>query len=154
WRLPRSNGPITATRRIWLSEGMDIHTQMSNSKRGTIMESNSGMKTGRSDNRFEQFVGSGDTAANAWSRLQSAIENLGTNVLISDQDLILIYMNKRSEETLRAIEGTIQKELGLTVDELIGGSLDRFHGDRAREIRRTLSNPRNLPVKSDIRLGD
>ncbi len=118
------------------------------------MATTSSKKTANSStNRFSSFMGSGEAADAAFARLQSVVDKLGTNVLISNKDFELVYMNERSEETLRAVEDVIQKELGLSVDELIGGSLDRFHGSRAKEIRKTLSNPKNLPVKTDIRLG-
>lgn len=106
-----------------------------------------------SDNRFSHFVGDGDHPDEAFTRLQSVLDNLGTNVLIANADRELVYMNERSEETLLAIEDIIQKELGLSVDELLGGSIDRFHGARAKEIAKTLANPKNLPVKTDIKLG-
>ena len=110
--------------------------------------------TGTSKNdRFATFM-QGEENAAAFAKLRAAVDNLGTNVLVSNQNLELVYMNERSEETLRAVEDIVEKELGLTVDELIGGSLDRFHGSRAKEIRKTLSNPKNLPVKTDIKLGE
>lgn len=92
-------------------------------------------------------------AKRAFSLLQSAVNNLGTNVLITDRNLNLIYMNERSEATLRGVEEVLQKELGLSIDELLGGSVDRLYGDRAEEIRLTQSNPRNLPIRTDIKLG-
>ncbi len=105
------------------------------------------------DNRFAEFIGGDGSADNAFARLRSVVDNLGTNVLIANADRDLVYMNERSEETLRAIEGIVQDELGVTVDELVGGSLDRFHGARAKEIAKTLSKPKNMPLKTDIRLG-
>ena len=92
-------------------------------------------------------------AKRAFSMLQSAVDNLGTNVFMADRDLNLIYMNERSEATLRGVEEVLQKELGLSIDELLGGSVDRLYGDRAEEIRLTQSNPRNLPIRTDIKLG-
>lgn len=86
--------------------------------------------------------------------LRSALDQLGTNIFVSDRDLNLVYMNRRAEQTLRSIEATLQKELGLRVDDLVGGSIDRFHKQRAREIRQLLMNPRNLPFRTDIRLGN
>ncbi|MEK6675308.1 MAG: PAS domain-containing protein, partial [Planctomycetota bacterium] len=103
--------------------------------------------------RFGLFTGDEEKATGAFTRLKAVVDNLGTNVLISNSDLELVYMNQRSEDTLRAIEAVIQKELGLSVDELLGSSLDQFHNVRAKEIRKTLSNPKNLPIKTDIRLG-
>ena len=85
--------------------------------------------------------------------LYAALDNLGTNVLVADADLNLIYMNQRSTETLRAIEPIIKEVLGLRVDELVGGSLDRFHGARAPEIRRLLTDHRRFPHRATISLG-
>ena len=110
-------------------------------------------KTAAAANRFGEFIGENGKSAGAFERLQSVVNSVGTNVLISDADFNLVYMNERSEETLRSVEEIIEKELGLSVDELVGGSLDRFHGARAKEIRKTLSNPKNFPIKTDIRLG-
>ncbi|MCC7292250.1 MAG: PAS domain-containing protein [Phycisphaerales bacterium] len=107
----------------------------------------------RSENRFEQFIGTGDAASKAFTRLQSVLNSLGTNVFIANADRELIYMNERAEETLRSIEDVVQEELGLSVDELLGGSLDRFHGGRAKEIAKTLGNPKNMPIQADIQLG-
>ncbi|MBE7507880.1 MAG: chemotaxis protein [Planctomycetia bacterium] len=92
-------------------------------------------------------------AKRAFSLLQSAVNNLGTNVLITDRNLNLIYMNERSEATLRGVEDVLENELGLCVDDLLGRSVDRLYGDRAEEIRLTQSNPRNLPIRTDINLG-
>lgn len=102
-------------------------------------------------NRFAQFVG--EEGNSAFGRLQSVVDKLGTNVLIADANRNFVYMNERSEETLRAIEEIVEKELGLSVDELVGGSIDRFHGSRTKEIAKILSNPKNLPIKTDIKLG-
>lgn len=115
--------------------------------------SNSKKANANNGSRFSQFIGDDGAAAGAFKRLQNAVDALGTNVLISNADLELVYMNERSEETLRSIEDIIEKELGLSVDELVGGSLDRFHGTRAKEIRKILSSPKNLPIKADIKLG-
>jgi methyl-accepting chemotaxis protein len=85
--------------------------------------------------------------------LYAALDNLGTNVLVADADLNLVYMNQRSTETLRAIEPILKEVLGLRVDELVGGSLDRFHGARAPEIRRLLTDHRRFPHRATISLG-
>lgn len=103
-------------------------------------------------NRFQTFSMNA-TDAEAFAKLRSVVDNLGTNVFIGDKDQNLVYMNSRAEETLRAIEDVVQQELGLSVDELVGGPLDRFHNDRAKEIRKLLSNPKNMPVQTDIKLG-
>lgn len=102
--------------------------------------------------RFSNFH-AGSSAEHACSLLQSAVNHLGTNVLIADRNLNIIYMNERSEATLRAVEDVLKNELGLCIDDLLSGSLDRLHGAWAKELRKTLSNPKNLPIKTDICLG-
>ncbi|MCH7944907.1 MAG: PAS domain-containing protein [Armatimonadetes bacterium] len=110
-------------------------------------------KTTNTTDRFSGFIGTGDQEGNAFERLQAFVNQLGTNVLLANADLELVYMNERSEETLREVEDIIQEELGLSVDELVGNSIDRFPGGRTREIRKTLSRPKNLPINADIKLG-
>ncbi|QDU64745.1 Methyl-accepting chemotaxis protein I [Planctomycetes bacterium Pan216] len=87
-------------------------------------------------------------------RLNSIVDNAGANLLVSDADQNLVHMNDKARETLLEIEDTIHAELGLRVDQLVGGPIDRFHGSRDKEIRKLLSNPRNLPITSDITIGD
>ncbi len=103
--------------------------------------------------RFQNFIPAGETTEATFTRLQAVVDSLGTNVFIGDKDQNLVYMNTRAEETLRTIEDVVQAELGLSVDELVGGPLDRFHGSRAKEVRKLLSNPKNYPFKTDIKLG-
>ncbi len=110
-------------------------------------------ETSSMNNRFARFVGEGDAAESAFARLQSTLDTLGTNVLIANADRELVYMNRQSEETLQAIEGILRSELGLGFNELIGSSLDRFHGARASEIARVLANPNNFPIQTNIKLG-
>ncbi|MCH7872790.1 MAG: hypothetical protein IID33_13930, partial [Planctomycetes bacterium] len=101
----------------------------------------------------DETVADGAYITDRLDSLKSALDNMGTNVFLGTADLELVYMNERAEQTLRAIEDVIEKELGLSVDELIGSNLDQFHGGRAKEIRRTLSKAKNLPLRADIRLG-
>lgn len=86
-------------------------------------------------------------------RLMAILDNTSANILVGDVDQNLVFMNEMARKTLTAIEETIQDEIGLSVDELVGGPLDRFHGGEAKRIRRLLANPRNLPLHSEIQLG-
>lgn len=117
------------------------------------MASDKSKATGGIKGRFSNFVaGSGDMPT-AFSRMQAVVDGLGANVLVADADRKLIYMNERSESSFRNIEDSFEKELGFSVTEIIGASLDRLHGDFARDFQKQLSNPRNFPVKTDISLG-
>ena len=72
--------------------------------------------------------------------MKGALDSLGTNVFIADRDLRLVYMNRRASDIMRKISSTIEKMFGVSYRELIGTKIDSFHGDRAKEIRRMLSD--------------
>ncbi len=87
--------------------------------------------------------------------LFSSIERLGTNVMIANSDFDLIYVNKKSKETLLQLADVIQSEFGVAVKDLVGGSIDRFHkGDSKMRIRQILSEKSNFPYRSKIKLAD
>ncbi len=85
--------------------------------------------------------------------MRGALDALGTNVFVADRDLTLVYMNERARKVMESMEDTVEKLFGLSTSELIGTPIDRFHGSRAKQIRRMLSDPGNLPVRSEIRLA-
>ena len=72
--------------------------------------------------------------------LRACLDNLQLNVFVADQNFNLIYMNIRAVETMNSIESEIQKAFGLRVEELLGGSIHRFHKD-PRAVESVLRNP-------------
>lgn len=142
-------------------DGKNVNRQKGESRKRMATPSQQGTRKSPMNNnsgkilqRFEAFDSTTESQDDVLLRLRGIVDGLGTNVFLADRDQNLVYMNRRAEDTLRAIAGMIQSELGLSVDELLGGPLDRFHGSRAKEIRRTLSEGRNLPIKADIQLGE
>ncbi len=83
----------------------------------------------------------------------NALDQLQANVFFADADLNLKYINQKGLNTLNSISQTIREEFNLSIDSLIGTNLDVIHKGRAREIRNILSNPKNFPYKSVIKLG-
>ena len=79
---------------------------------------------------------------------QQMMENAPINVMRSDRDLIIRYMNAASRKTLEKIAHL----LPCKVEEVVGQSIDIFHKDPAR-VRRLLASDKNLPHKSRIELG-
>ncbi|MCB1839197.1 MAG: hypothetical protein KDI61_02890, partial [Alphaproteobacteria bacterium] len=59
------------------------------------------------------------------------------------------YVNRTSVETLR----TIEHLLPVKADDIKGTCIDRFHKDPSHQ-RRILSDPKNLPYRSKIKLGE
>jgi methyl-accepting chemotaxis protein len=71
------------------------------------------------------------------------------NVLYCGLDLVIQFANLKSIDTLNSI----QHLLPISVDKVVGSSIDIFHKNPSHQ-RRMLSNPRNLPHKAVIDLGN
>lgn len=84
--------------------------------------------------------------------LRAALSSLQANVFVADPRLNIIYANERALETLRSIEDEIQKAFGVGVDDIVGGSIHRFHKDK-RRVERILRNPSALPHQAEFSFG-
>ncbi|MFN7684719.1 MAG: methyl-accepting chemotaxis protein [Oligoflexia bacterium] len=82
------------------------------------------------------------------ARIQSMMDNLPINVLFCDRDLVLRYMNPASSKTLK----TLEHLLPMPVEKFIGSKIDAFHKNPSHQ-QRLLADPKNLPVKTKIKLG-
>jgi len=80
---------------------------------------------------------------------ERAVENTTVRLIMADRDLRITYMNPASVQALRKL----QHLLPIGVDDMIGKSIDLFHKNPEAQ-RRIVSDPRNLPHKAQIRLGD
>jgi len=87
------------------------------------------------------------------SGMRASLDKLQMNVFIADKDLNLIYMNEIAYSTLKAIEPEIQNAFGLRVDDLLGGSIHRFHKD-PRAVEAILRNPSSLPHQAELQFGN
>jgi methyl-accepting chemotaxis protein len=86
--------------------------------------------------------------------LLQMLEKLGTNIFVADANFNLIYMNARADETMTAMEEVVRSLFGIGADDLVGGSIDRFHkGDLKEKVRRILSDKRNFPYRTKISVG-
>ena len=82
------------------------------------------------------------------SRVMSMMENAPINIMCTDLDLKLRYMNPASVKTLR----TLQQYLVVPVDQMIGQTIDIFHKHPEHQ-RRMLADPKNLPHRAKINVG-
>ena len=84
-------------------------------------------------------------------RLNRMIENTPSSMMFADRDLKIRYMNPASYKLLRQLEAY----LPCKADDMIGQTIDIFH--RASEHQRTiladLADPKNLPLRTIIRIG-
>src|SRR4051794_23893204 len=85
--------------------------------------------------------------------LRATLDSLPTNCFVAGADLVLVWMNRRAERTLHDLAPAIRQAFGIGVEELVGGSIHRFHRDPAR-IDRILADPAALPREATFSLGD
>jgi len=81
-------------------------------------------------------------------QLRQMIDAAPINLMFCDMNLVIQYANEASKRTLRGLE----KYLPITVDKLVGSSIDIFHKNPAHQ-RRMLADPKNLPHTANISLG-
>jgi methyl-accepting chemotaxis protein len=74
------------------------------------------------------------------------------NVFVADLDFELVYMNRRAESTVRAIESEIFTTFGVAWSEMVGGTIHRFHKDPKR-IESILRNPASFPHEAVFSFG-
>ncbi|WGL59126.1 PAS domain-containing methyl-accepting chemotaxis protein [Pigmentibacter sp. JX0631] len=82
------------------------------------------------------------------ARINSMMENIPINVMFSDMDFNITYVNTTSLKTLEKLE----KYLPIRLNELVGSSIDVFHKNPAHQ-RRLLANDKNLPHRAIISVG-
>lgn len=85
--------------------------------------------------------------------LAAMLEGLEANVFAADEDFTLVYANRRALATSRLIEKSIRDAFGIGADQLLGGSIHRFHRDPAR-VERILRDPRSFPHVATFAFGD
>ncbi|MET0532966.1 MAG: MCP four helix bundle domain-containing protein, partial [Steroidobacter sp.] len=67
-------------------------------------------------------------------RLRQALDNVGANVMVADNDLNIIYLNRTLESMLKNAESDIRKDLPrFDVSRLIGTNIDIFHKNPAHQ---------------------
>ena len=67
-------------------------------------------------------------------RIQVALDNCQTNVMLADENYNIIYMNNTMVEMMRNAESDLRTELPqLHVDTLIGTNIDTFHKDPSHQ---------------------
>jgi len=68
------------------------------------------------------------------SRITNALDNASTGIMITDNDLNIIYLNKSVQTMLKHAEAEIRKELpNFSADNLLGANIDSFHKNPAHQ---------------------
>ncbi|MBL8270370.1 methyl-accepting chemotaxis protein [Steroidobacter sp.] len=85
-------------------------------------------------------------------RVRQALDNVGTNVMVADADLNIVYLNRTLEAMLRNAESDIRKDLPrFDVSRLIGTNIDTFHKNPAHQ--RGLLSGLSKTFESTLKVG-
>ncbi len=86
-------------------------------------------------------------------RVKIALDNVNTGVMIADNDLNIVYVNKSAINTLNQNEEGIRNQLsGFDSNNLIGVNIDSFHKNPA--IQRQMLGSLTQKYQANIVLGD
>ena len=87
-------------------------------------------------------------------RKTTGFENSSSAMMMVDRDFIVTEVNKATEELLaRSADVFAQIWPNFKPENIVGTCIDMFHKNPAHQ-RAMLSNPNNLPFRTDITIGD
>lgn len=70
------------------------------------------------------------------ARLKQTLDAVSSNVMVADDDLNIIYMNKAADKLMRGVEQDLRKELSaFDANNLIGKNIDIFHKNPSHQRR-------------------
>ncbi|MBC8288361.1 MAG: hypothetical protein H8E42_12880 [Nitrospinae bacterium] len=85
--------------------------------------------------------------------LHAFAESLMVNVFIADRDFNLVFMNTCARKSLAVFEPTLRSEFQISVDDILGGPIHRFHRNSAK-VEAILTSPSALPHQVDFEFGE
>jgi methyl-accepting chemotaxis protein len=94
----------------------------------------------------------GELLADGTHPLTAALESLNGNCFIADLALNLIWMNRQARRTVGTLSAAMRSAFNVSIEDVLGGSIHRFHKDPAR-IERILNEPGSLPRDAVFSFG-
>ena len=85
--------------------------------------------------------------------LHACIDHLPGNVMLADAGFILRYANRAALRTLRLLEPEIQRVFGVRFEQLLNGSIHRFHREPERIERLLRDYAQTLPREATFSFG-
>ena len=114
---------------------------------GKVLEALTAMQT-----RMGFEVNDAKRRADESLRITNALNNASTGIMIADNDLNIIYLNKSVQAMLKNAEADIKKDLpNFNADNLLGTNIDGFH--KKPEHQRQLLKTFTTTYKTSIKIG-
>ena len=95
----------------------------------------------------------GSGLLNSSKGLLSSLDSVQANVLVADTSFNLIFANQSAISTLETLKDQIYTAFGVSINEIVGGSIHRFHKD-PQKIEKILRNPSALPHTAEFSFGE
>jgi methyl-accepting chemotaxis protein len=92
------------------------------------------------------------TAAAENARMKQALDSVSSNVMVADEKLDIIYVNRASEKLFKSYEAELRRDVPqLDASRIVGSNIDMFHRNAAQQ--RQLLTELQSPHTSDMRIG-
>lgn len=143
---------------LWTEEVQEAWTEALNTVASTMLAAEHPDETNTNIEDKTMAASKKDVAgivqdSEAVTRMQSAVDGAMTAMMMIDRDFVITYANQSTIDLLSKHETTLASVYpGFRVDGLLGTCIDTFHKNPAHQ-RQLLSDPRNLPFKTDITIG-
>lgn len=85
--------------------------------------------------------------------LRLVLDHVNANVFVADRNFELVYMNAKARRTTQELESALNDAYGLTVRDLMFGSIHRFHRDPAR-VEAALRSASVKPHRAKLKFSD
>ena len=102
---------------------------------------------------FESDIRQAAGGGFSFAQYKSMLENIGTNVFVSDEKHNIVFINAKGRMTLETIDAVLRQEFGFGADEVIGKNIDVFHKKPSNQ-RGIDANPAKLPHRAEIAVGE
>ena len=107
---------------------------------------------GAMQKRLKHQIETERQAAAATTRIKQALDNVSANVMVTDENYEIIYLNHAGENLFRANQSAFRRDIPhLDAERLVGASVDQFHKNPA-EQRQVLAGLTGT-LSSDLDIG-
>ena len=99
-------------------------------------------------------AGGADGHANVEKQKAEIADKVASALMMIDRDFVVTYVNESTRELLKQHEAAFgEKWPGFQADKIVGTCIDMFHKDPQHQ-RKLLADPKNLPYRTEISVGD
>lgn len=103
----------------------------------------------RTENQENEILDEPAAIAQQAERWASIVEAIDTNIIVTNPDRKIAFLNAKAIETINRLED----ELGFNAEDLIGSPVETFFGSSAKELRSKIKDTRHLPLSTEINVN-